>query len=197
MAMEGPVDLAWEIFDSGQVFLGSGVESYRLSGESDYCQGEAEMVLTISTICTAILLAVVLAKRARDRREMERHTITPEALHALLASNQEVLVIDVRQPLDLLGDSVIIPGAQWLAPEELQANPSLLPKERDLIIYCTCPSDKTSRSILHRALALGFLRIRFLKGGLDGWRTSGFPVEPYKKPFHLDSDKTSHLEHAR
>ena len=155
------------------------------------------MVLTISTICTAILLAVVLAKQARDRREMERHTITPEALHALLASNQEVLVIDVRQPLDLLGDSVIIPGAQWLAPEELQVNPSLLPKERDLIIYCTCPSDKTSRSILHRALALGFLRIRFLKGGLDGWRTSGFPVEPYKKPFHLDSDKTSHLEQAR
>jgi len=26
-------------------------------------------------------------------------------------------VIDVRQPLDLLGDSVIIPGARWLAPE--------------------------------------------------------------------------------
>jgi hypothetical protein len=28
-----------------------------------------------------------------------------------------VLVIDVRQPLDLLGDSAIIPGARWLAPE--------------------------------------------------------------------------------
>jgi rhodanese-related sulfurtransferase len=146
------------------------------------------MVLVITTICAAVLLAVVLAKRMRDRREeMERFTITPQALHALLASNQEVLVIDVRQPLDLLGDSVIIPGAQWLAPEEVRANPSLLPKERDLIVYCTCPSDKTSRTILHRALAMGFSRIKFLKGGLDGWRKNGFPVEPYEKPFHLHS----------
>jgi rhodanese-related sulfurtransferase len=154
------------------------------------------MFLAISILCAAVLLAVVLVRRMRDRREMERYSITAEALHALLASNKEVLVIDVRQPLDLLGDSVIIPGAQWLAPEEVRANPSLLPKERDLIVYCTCPSDKTSRIILHRALAKGFLRIKLLKGGLDGWRANGFPVEPYKKPFHLDSDKTNHLATA-
>lgn len=151
------------------------------------------MFLAISILCAAVLLAVVLVRRMRDRREMERYSITAEALHALLATNQEVLVIDVRQPLDLLGDSVIIAGAQWLAPDEVRANPSLLPKERDLIVYCTCPSDKTSRIILRRALAKGFLRIKLLKGGLDGWRANGFPVEPYKKPFHLNSDKTNHL----
>jgi rhodanese-related sulfurtransferase len=123
---------------------------------------------------------------------MERHTITAEALNALLASNQEVLVIDARQPLDMLGDSVIIPGAQWLAPEEVRANPSLLPKEQNLVVYCTCQSDKTSRMILHRALAMGFLRIKFLKGGLDGWRTKGFPVEPYTRPFHLNSGSGNH-----
>ncbi|MGB6689295.1 MAG: rhodanese-like domain-containing protein [Terracidiphilus sp.] len=155
------------------------------------------MVFAITTICAAVLLAVALAKRRRDRREIERHTITPEALRVLLASNQEVLLIDVRQALDLLGDSVIIPGAQWLAPEEVRANPSLLPKERDLIVYCTCPSDKTSRTILRRALAEGFVRIKFLRGGLDGWRKNGFPVEPYEKPFHLNSGKTSHLATAR
>ena len=155
------------------------------------------MVLAITTICAAVLLAVVLAKRKRDRREMEQHTITPEVLHALLATNQEVLVIDVRQPLDLLGDSFIIPGAQWFAPEEVRANPSLLPKERDLIVYCTCPSDKTSRTVLGRALAMGFSRIKFLKGGLDGWRQSGFPVEPYNKPFDLNSGKTNRLATAR
>jgi rhodanese-related sulfurtransferase len=143
------------------------------------------MPLAISIICAAVLLAAVLAKRLRGRREMERHSITPEALQVLLASNQDVLVIDVRQPLDLLADSVIIPGAQWLAPEEVRANPSMLPRERDLIVYCTCPSDKTSSVILHRALAKGFLRIKFLKGGLDGWRAKGFPVEPYQKRFHL------------
>ena len=154
------------------------------------------MFWTITTICAAVLLAVALAKRRRDRREMEQHCITPEALHALLASNHDVLLVDVREPLDLLGDSVIIPGAQWFAPEEVHANPSVLPKDRDLVVYCTCRGDKTSRTILHRALAKGFMRVKFLKGGLDGWRKNGFPVEPYKKSFHLDSDKANRLANA-
>ena len=155
------------------------------------------MFLAMTTMCAAVLLAVVLTKRNRDRREMERYSITPEALHALMASEQEVLVFDLRQPLDLLGDSVIIPGAQWIAPDEVCAKPSLLPKESDLVIYCTCPSDKTSRVVLHRALGTGLLRIKFLKGGLDGWRSKGFPVEPYKKPFHLNSGETNQLATAR
>ncbi len=155
------------------------------------------MFLAMTTIFAIVLLTVVLAKRKRERREMERYSITPEALHALMASKQDVLVVDVRQPLDLLGDSVIIPGALWLAPDEVRANPSLLPKESDLVVYCTCPSDKTSRIILRRALVMGFLRIKFLKGGLDGWRTKGFPVEPYTKPFHLDSGSSNHLAAAR
>ena len=156
------------------------------------------MFLAITTMCAGVLLAIVLARRIiRDRGEMERYSITPEALHALMASEHEVLVVDVRQPLDLLGDSVTIPGAQWLAPEEVRANPSLLPKENDLVVYCTCPSDKTSRIILRRALAMGFLRIKFLKGGLDGWRAKGFPVEPYTKPFHLESGGSNPLAAAR
>ena len=172
-------------------------ESYLLSDESEYCQGEAEMFLAITTMCAAVLLAIVLAKRTRDRREMERYSITPEALHASMASGQEVFVLDVRQPLDLLGDSVIIPGAEWIAPEEVRANPSLLPKGRDLVVYCTCPSDKTGRIILHRALAMGFMRIKSLKGGLNGWRKKGFPVEPYTKPFLLNSGSSNHLAAAR
>lgn len=147
------------------------------------------MVLAITVTCAAVaavLLTVVLVRRRKGRRELERYTITPEALHALLAANPEVLIFDVRQPLDLLGDSVIIQGAEWLSPEEVSANPLLLPKERDLVVYCTCPSDETSRFILHRALDLGFSRIKFLKGGLNGWRSNGFPVEPYQKPFHLN-----------
>jgi rhodanese-related sulfurtransferase len=155
------------------------------------------MFLPMTAIFAVVLLTVVLAKRKRDRREMELYSITPEALNALMASRQKVLVVDVRQPLDLLGDSVIIPGAQWLAPDEVRANPSLLPKESDLVVYCTCPSDKTSRIVLRRALAMGFLRIKFLQGGLDGWRTKGFPVEPYMKPFHLDSGSSNHLAAAR
>jgi rhodanese-related sulfurtransferase len=145
------------------------------------------MVVTLAAICALVLLAVLWNKRVKDRREMEQHSITPEGLHTLLTSHQDVLVFDVRLPLDLLTDSEIIPGAIRLSPKEVLENPSLIPKEKDSVVYCTCPSDKTSQVILRRALAMHFLRVKFLKGGLEGWKTMGYPVEPYQKPFHLDT----------
>jgi rhodanese-related sulfurtransferase len=154
------------------------------------------MFLFIATLLAIVLLTIALAKRRRDRRELEQHSIAPEDLHALMASGKKVSVFDVRQPLDLLGNSVIIPGARWLAPDEVRANPSLLPDDTDLVVYCTCPSDKTSRVVLQRALARGVLRIKFLKGGLAGWRAKGFPVEPYTKPFQLSSARSNRYKVA-
>jgi rhodanese-related sulfurtransferase len=145
------------------------------------------MIVTLIAIIAVVLAIAYWIKRARDRRELEQHSITPEALRALLAADREVLVFDVRLPLDLLADSDIIPGARRLAPKDIEANPSLVPKEKDTIVYCTCPSDKTSRTILRKALALEFSRVKFLKGGLDGWKARGYPVEPYTRSFHLDT----------
>jgi rhodanese-related sulfurtransferase len=145
------------------------------------------MAIDVMIICAVALVAAGLLRRIGDQREFAQHTITAEELRAWLASNDEVLVVDAREPLDLLVDSVIIPGAIWLPPQQVMEDPSLLPAGKSLVFYCTCPSDKNGRAILHRALAFGFSRIKLLKGGLDGWRALGYPVEPYEKPFHLDS----------
>jgi rhodanese-related sulfurtransferase len=151
------------------------------------------MAVDLAIICVTVLIATALVRHIEDRRELERHTITPEQLRVSLDSNLDLLVVDVRQPLDLLGDSVIISGAVWFAPQQVLEDPSLLPERRDLVVYCTCPSDNTSRAVLHQALAMGISRIKFLKGGLDGWRAKGYPVEPYDRPFRLDSGRKSHL----
>jgi rhodanese-related sulfurtransferase len=144
-------------------------------------------------ILTAVGVAVVVLslpvflrmKRIRDQREMEQHSITVEDLHSLLTSNQDVLLFDVRQPLDLLANPEIIPGAQRIAPTEVLERPSLIPNDKDAVVYCTCPGEKTSRAILHRALAMHFFRIKFLKGGLAAWKAKGYPVEPYRDVFSL------------
>lgn len=149
------------------------------------------MLVIVAVICAVALLTAILIKRNRDRDELEQHSITPEDLHTLLASNRNVALFDVRLPLDLLGNSLLIPGAKWLAPEDVIANPSLIPKDQNSVVYCTCPSEETSRAVLHRALDMGFERIKFLKGGLEGWKSRGFPVEPYDKPFHLSSGRSS------
>ncbi|HKM53001.1 MAG TPA: rhodanese-like domain-containing protein [Isosphaeraceae bacterium] len=143
-------------------------------------------VILAATI--AVLLSIGFwIKRRKDRRELEQHSITPDALHALLASHQDVLVFDVRQPLALLADSKIIPGAKRLSPREVIGNPSLIPREKDSVVYCTCPSDETSRTVLNRALGLKSFRVKFLRGGLAAWKAKGYPVEQYNKPFRLDT----------
>ena len=145
------------------------------------------MAATLIVICAAVAgsLIAIRIKRTASQRDMEAHSITAQALHTLLMQDQKVLLFDVRQPLDLLANSEIIPGAKRIPPKDVLENPALIPKEEDSIVYCTCPSDKTSRIVLRRALSLNFLRIKFLKGGLAAWKAMGYPVEPYTQPFHL------------
>lgn len=108
-------------------------------------------------------------------------------LHSLIASDRKVLLFDVRQPLDLLAYPELILGAHRVPPQEVIDNPSLIPRDEDIVVYCTCPGDKTSRIILGRAPALGFTRIKFLTGGLAAWKTKGYPVDPYQESFRLST----------
>jgi len=145
------------------------------------------MTLTLVAIGIAMACVTILAsvKRSRNRSELEQHSISPEQLESLMASGQKVFLFDVRQALDLLAYPELIPGAQRIPPEEVLKAPSGLPRDEDIVVYCTCPGDKTSRSVLHHALALGFTRIKFLTGGLAAWKGKGYPVEPYRESFRL------------
>lgn len=146
----------------------------------------------IGALAALSVLLVLRQKRASERREMDRHSITPEELHALLASNQQLLLLDVRQPLDLLAYPEIIPRAQRIPPNEILGNPALIPQDKDAVVYCTCPNDKTSRIVLRRALSLHFNRIKLLKGGLASWKAKGYQVDPYTEVFHLYSPSPAH-----
>ncbi|WP_158944317.1 rhodanese-like domain-containing protein [Granulicella sp. S190] len=144
------------------------------------------VVICVVGFCV-LLFGFLRMRQLRRRREVEEHSIEAEALHALLEGDSDILLFDVRQPLDLLAHSEIIPGARRLSPKEIVEQASLIPKEKESIIYCTCVSQSTSRMILERALALNFTKIKFLKGGLEAWVEKGYPVERYTTPFHLDT----------
>jgi len=145
------------------------------------------MTFALTGICVAIILALALvwAKRVKAERELQEHSVMPATLHSWLESNAEILVLDVRQPLDLLAYPEIIPGAKRIPPNDVLEKPSLIPKEKDTVVYCTCPGDKTSRQVLRQARALQLDRVKFLRGGLAGWKAMGFAVEPYREVFNL------------
>jgi rhodanese-related sulfurtransferase len=154
---------------------------------------EEERIMPILlTVVAGLVLGLTGAvwlnrNRKKHKDDLEQHSLTPEVLHQLLSTNAHVLLFDVRQPLDLLAHSEMIPGAKRIPPKEVLENPSLIPKEKDSVVYCTCPSDKTSREILRRTHSLSYSRIKFLRGGLAAWKAMGYPVIPYLESFHLDT----------
>jgi len=149
-------------------------------------------VTIILSIVLLVLLvvastALIWLKHRRDRDQLIRYSITAEELHSTLAAKPQPLIYDVRLPLDLLADPTIIPAALRVAPSELIADPTLIPRDQDIVVYCTCPGDATSRLIINKARQMQFTRVKFLRGGLAAWKALGYPVATYEKPFHLDT----------
>jgi rhodanese-related sulfurtransferase len=141
---------------------------------------------TISVVCGVIAIAVGLRRR-RDAREYADNSIDADLLRRLMETDEAVRLFDVRQPLDLLAYSEIIPGARRLPPKEVQANPELIPRDTDVVLYCTCEGQKTSLEIVRHAKKLGYSRLKVLHGGLAAWKSKGYPVEIYRESFRLDT----------
>ena len=91
-------------------------------------------------------------------------------------------IVDLRHPLDYLPDPRVVPGSVRVSPTDLTAHSSRLPRDRDLILYCTCPSEETSAKVALQLRKLGITRVRPLRGGFEGWRDAGFPLTDYVPP---------------
>ena len=99
------------------------------------------------------------------------------------AANGEVkcqpYIVDLRHPLDYLPDPRVLPGAVRIGPEQLAEQADRIPRDRDVILYCTCPSEETSAKVAMQLHKLGITRVRPLRGGFDGWKQAGYPLHDY------------------
>jgi membrane protein DedA with SNARE-associated domain/rhodanese-related sulfurtransferase len=138
----------------------------------------------------SILLAVLLLyigfkyfNRRRFLHKLRIARITPEELHHRLQSQEKVLVVDLRHSMELNSEPETIPGAVRLDPGELEEAFEAIPRDREIVLFCSCPNEASSAQMAMRLRHLGITRIRPLAGGLAGWRDCGFPVQ------RMDSDE--------
>jgi rhodanese-related sulfurtransferase len=143
----------------------------------------AIVVVVVCVVVVGLILRRVLAKR-----EVREKSIEPEALYELLKA-KNILLYDVRQPLDFLAHPEIIPGAMRIAPKDIADQTSHFSRDQNSVIYCTGGDDATSQMVLGKARALNFTRVKLLRGGLAAWKEKGYPVEAYTEAFHLDTAK--------
>jgi len=91
--------------------------------------------------------------------------ISPEELKHRLDRHDEVLVVDIREPLERKING--IPGALAVAADDLASRLSESGPSRDVVVYCRT-GDRSGR-IVDELRDRGFERIFNLKGGIAAW----------------------------
>ncbi len=171
-------------------------EAYLLAGRffGDVAQRSQRFFHYLSQFAFAIFVLLVLSlmiwrayKNRRFLLDLRASRIEPGDLLAMLNTaaaqgNIAPTIVDLRHPLDYLPDPRVLPGALRIGPSELAAHADVLPRDRDIILYCTCPSEETSANTARQLARLGIYRVRPLLGGFEGWRDLGYPLEEYVEP---------------
>ncbi|HTA78735.1 MAG TPA: VTT domain-containing protein [Terracidiphilus sp.] len=118
-----------------------------------------------------------LIRRRQFLRKLVRSRLEPDELKRQLDAGDSVFIIDLRHPLELMTDPFTLPGALHLSPDAVAARIHDIPRDRDIILYCTCPSEATAAKTAMTLHKLGIDRVRPLRGGYDEWKRLGYPLD--------------------
>jgi membrane protein DedA with SNARE-associated domain/rhodanese-related sulfurtransferase len=115
-------------------------------------------------------------ERRRFFRALRMARISVAELYGLIQSGAEPLIIDVRSPTARALEPHWIPGALHISLPDVDVHMRDLPRDRDIILYCTCPSEASAARVAKILMNHGFKRVRPLHGGLDAWRAAGYTL---------------------
>jgi membrane protein DedA with SNARE-associated domain/rhodanese-related sulfurtransferase len=116
-------------------------------------------------------------QRQRLLRELRMARITVDELRRKLDAGEDMVILDLRSSAALEQDPALIRGAIHLSLDDLERRQQEIPRDRDVIVYCSCPNEVTSARVALRLHRKGFTRVRPLLGGIDAWREQNYPME--------------------
>jgi membrane protein DedA with SNARE-associated domain/rhodanese-related sulfurtransferase len=139
---------------------------------------------------TGMLIAGLLAgyvgfkwwERWRFFRTLRMARISPAELYELIRVGADPIIVDVRSPTARALDPRWIPGAIHVPVDAVNRHMGHLPRSRDIVLYCTCPSEASAARVAKVLVNHGFKRVRPLFGGLDAWIAAGYAVETEAAP---------------
>jgi len=164
------------------LWVGVGVGGGMLVGpQIERLLAYAEEFGTIAIAVLGVLLVAYIAFKWWERRSfyamLRMARIGVDELYRLMDAGHAPLVVDVRSPLGRAMQPQRIPGAVHVTLQEFDQHVKDLPRDREIILYCTCPNEASAAQIAKMLLDSGFKRVRPLLGGLDAWIAAGHPVE--------------------
>jgi membrane protein DedA with SNARE-associated domain/rhodanese-related sulfurtransferase len=168
-------------------------ETFLLAGRffGDLAKRSASFFELLSRFAFTIFVLMVLGffayrlfKQRRFLQQVRNLRLEPSELKAMMDAAEEhgnipPFIVDLRHPLDYLPDPRVLPGALRIGPNEIRQHSEIIPRDRDVILYCTCPSEETSAKLAMQLHKMGIYRVRPLRGGFDGWKEAGYPLTDY------------------
>jgi membrane protein DedA with SNARE-associated domain/rhodanese-related sulfurtransferase len=135
----------------------------------------------IAAAGVVILLAAYVAfkwwERTRFYKMLRMARISVADLNELIRTGAEPQIVDVRSFTARALEPRWIPGALHVPLQDVATHLKHLPRDRDIILYCACPSEATAARVAKLLMNHGFKKVRPLYGGLDAWVAAGYAVE--------------------
>lgn len=85
----------------------------------------------------ALYVAVKYLERRRFLRKLRINRITPDEVHDLLERGHAITIVDLRHAAEIERTGMKIAGALVLPPDELRSRSHEIPRDQQIILYCT------------------------------------------------------------
>jgi membrane protein DedA with SNARE-associated domain/rhodanese-related sulfurtransferase len=185
--LAGAMRIAWPRFlglsaIGGGIWVGSGL----VAGMLFKTQIQSVLVhldrigSVTGTVVAGALLGYVFYKwwqRQRFYKELRMARISVGDLNALMEAGEQPIVVDVRSPTARTLEPRWIPGAIHVPVDDVSRHLAELPRDREIVVYCTCPSEASAARVAKLLINHGFKEVRPLHGGLDAWIEAGYAVD--------------------
>ncbi len=128
-----------------------------------------------------VLLGAYVAYKWWERRAfyaaLRMARIGVDELYRLIDEGAEPVVVDVRTTTARTVEPRQIPGSLHVPLEAFDLHVGSLPRDRDIVLYCTCPNEASAAQVAKLLMDRGYRRVRPLQGGLDAWVAAGYRIE--------------------
>ena len=138
--------------------------------------GSAALPLVVGAILAYWAYRIV--QKRRIVRLLRTRRLTPQELRLRLDTGDPLRIVDLRTAIACEAARHTLPGAIRLDPEDLDTRHGDIPRDCDIVLYCTCPNETTSARVALALKKRGIDRVFPLEGGLEAWVLCGYPVEP-------------------
>lgn len=137
--------------------------------------GGSALMLVLGLV--ALYLGYKYFRRRLVLRELRMARITAAELREKQEAGENLVILDLRSKMERERDPVLILGAMPLGMSEVESRYQEIPRDREIILYCSCPNEVTSAKVAMVLRRKGITRVRPLLGGLDAWRDSDYPLQ--------------------